>query len=145
MNDDFDPVCTRCGGQYQLVRIFVWHLHCGSCDYWPDFPKYGRNRNPEPDPPLTMNEQDDDMRIPFGQWFTGDQSLTSPDAAHETAAVLRMHRQGWSSAQICKALGLSPQGLKLAIELALDEEGEAHRLGLPIYDGQKSKPDEGEK
>lgn len=84
------------------------------------------------------------MRNPFENWFTGDVSLTTPDAPHEPAAVLRMLRAGWSYPRICQELFMSRFTLAYALKLAEDEEREAIRLGLPIR-GQKPGPEpEGE-
>lgn len=66
--------------------------------------------------------------------------LDSQDAApHETAAVLRMHRAGFTGAQTGKMLGMYPRELVDRIRIAIDEELEAHRQGRPIHDPKVPK------
>ncbi len=64
--------------------------------------------------------------------------LTDPFAPHETAGVLRMLRGGMKPAVIAEVTGL-PLGPQLTYEFgqALDQEGDAHRAGLPVFDGMK--------
>jgi hypothetical protein len=64
----------------------------------------------------------------------GSEAVETPPAAHETAAVLRMHRQGMSAPRICQVLKISKQQLVLELRIAMDDEQEAHRLGHPIHD-----------
>lgn len=65
--------------------------------------------------------------------------LAPKTAPHETAAVMRMHRAGFTGPQICDTLGMSLRELKHEMKLALDLEGEAGLLGLPIHDARVPK------
>jgi len=58
------------------------------------------------------------------------------DAAHETAGVLRMIRSGLSVPQTMRMLGISKEQLEHEMKVGLDDEAEARRLGLDIYDGK---------
>jgi len=63
-------------------------------------------------------------------------------AAHETAAVLRMHRNGWSAIKMAKTLGIMcGPPLVRRFQDAMDEETEAQRRGMPIV-GAKASPAE---
>lgn len=65
---------------------------------------------------------------------TSDLFLSSDEAAHESAGVLRFLRSGMSAPKISKELGLSKQQLVHELNLAIDDEAEAHRIGVPIID-----------
>jgi hypothetical protein len=65
--------------------------------------------------------------------------LTPKAAPHETAAVLRMHRAGFTSAQTCTTLDITRYELIHEMKLALDLEGTAGLLGLPIHDARVPK------
>lgn len=64
---------------------------------------------------------------------TEDESLTAP-ATHETAGLLRAFRAGMSPARICRLMGYSKQQLMHWMNLGLDDEREAHRQSISIYD-----------
>lgn len=64
--------------------------------------------------------------------------LTQP-GPHETAGVLRMHRAGMPGPLIAKTLGMSSRQLVDEIRLALEDELEATRKGLPIHDAKITK------
>jgi len=70
---------------------------------------------------------------------TRDPFLTSEMAPHESAGVLRMLRAGMSGPRISKELGISKQQLVHLMNLALDDEAEAERLGVKIYDSSIPK------
>jgi hypothetical protein len=72
-------------------------------------------------------------------------SITDHRAPHETAAVLRMHRAGFSAPQICGLLKMSKHQLIHELNLAIDEEVDAHKAGLPIHDGTAKPLDASEK
>lgn len=54
--------------------------------------------------------------------------------AHETAAVLRMHRAGMHESRIRKLLGMSKTQLMHELRIALEDETAAFELGQPIQD-----------
>jgi Phage protein Gp68 len=77
---------------------------------------------------------------PEREWSTSDPSLHDGRGAHETSAVLRMHRAGWTGVQMAKLLGIMcGPPLTALIKRALDQETDATRKGLPIYDSRVSK------
>lgn len=77
------------------------------------------------------------MRNPF-ESNPDDITLTVRKAPHETAAVLRLYRAGMIPPAICRVLGMSKRQLQHELQSALDDESEAHRLGLPIHDAAVS-------
>ncbi|GAB4584439.1 hypothetical protein [Nocardia sp. IFM 10818] len=68
-----------------------------------------------------------------------DPLLTSAHAPHETAAVLRMHRNGIPGFALADELGMKGTELVKALQSALDAEGEASRHGVPIHDAAIKK------
>ncbi|MCA2331867.1 hypothetical protein JF714_15600 [Mycobacterium avium] len=62
-------------------------------------------------------------------------------AAHESDAVIRMHRAGWSGSQMAQVLGMRDASLVNQYRRDLDGETEAAKLGLPIH-GAKASPAE---
>lgn len=85
---------------------------------------------------------DNDPNSPVERAKLGDLTIGEKGrpCAHETAAVIRMHRAGFTSPQIQQTLGMSPHEVKHEFQLGLDLEGAAHRLGLPIHDARVPKP-----
>lgn len=61
-------------------------------------------------------------------------AVETPPAAHETAAVLRMHRAGMGSGKICSLLGISKTQLIHEMNSAIDDEQDAHSKGMKIQD-----------
>jgi hypothetical protein len=83
-----------------------------------------------------------------GRWSPGtteESVLTSPEAPHETAAVLRMHRAGIPVPRICAILGISKQQLIHEMNAAVDDETHAGRAGLKIHDATVAPPTPGAK
>ncbi|AOT25424.1 helix-turn-helix DNA binding domain protein [Mycobacterium phage BabyRay] len=72
-------------------------------------------------------------------WDPNHPSLKSPLAPHETGAVLRAQRAGFSGQWITKNFGLRPSTLMTQMRKEMDYETKAHTQGRPIYDGQTSK------
>ena len=68
-------------------------------------------------------------------WTTDDELLTSPYAPHETAAVLRVHRNGHPVGRIASMLRISPAKIQGELLRGMDQEGKAAAEGLTIYDG----------
>ncbi|KZM69392.1 hypothetical protein [Nocardia terpenica] len=68
-----------------------------------------------------------------------DPLLTSGYAPHETAAVLRMHRNGTPGFAIAETLEMKGTELVKALQSALDAEGEASRRGVPIHDARAKR------
>lgn len=60
--------------------------------------------------------------------------LRSPYAAHETGAVLRMQRAGFSGLGISTTLKMSPGMVMSKLSQQMGEEGTAHRRQRPIHD-----------
>lgn len=67
-----------------------------------------------------------------------DPKLKAP-APHETAAVLRLQRNGWPGPEIAKLLSLRGTQLMRAMQNAMDAEGLAGRIGAPIHDARAPK------
>ncbi|QJD52196.1 hypothetical protein PBI_JF4_65 [Mycobacterium phage JF4] len=74
-----------------------------------------------------------------GDWDPNHPSLQSPLAPHETGAVLRAHRAGFSGAWIAKNYGMRPPAVMAAMRSQMDDETKAHTQGRPIYDGESTK------
>ena len=61
-------------------------------------------------------------------------------AAHETAAVIRMHRAGFGASQICAKLGMFPYEMRHWFKVGMDDEGKADReRKAPIHDARVPK------
>lgn len=58
------------------------------------------------------------------------------DAPHETRAVMRMHRSGHDGQTIMKTLRITGQSMVKQMQLAMDEEGAAHRRKVGIHDAK---------
>jgi hypothetical protein len=67
------------------------------------------------------------------------EQLSPKLAPHETAAVLRMHRAGFTAGQICETISISKHQLRHEIQMAIDDEATAGLLGVPIYDARVPK------
>ncbi|AKQ07648.1 hypothetical protein SEA_SMEADLEY_80 [Mycobacterium phage Smeadley] len=65
-----------------------------------------------------------------------DPLLKADDAPHETAAVMRMHRAGFTPTETRRTLKYSGIGTRLQRELeqAIESESVAHRAGREIHD-----------
>lgn len=61
------------------------------------------------------------------------------EAPHETRAVMRMHRAGKAGPMIMEALKITGQSMMKQLQLAMDEEGAAHRRKVPIHDARMPK------
>ncbi|AVR57050.1 hypothetical protein PBI_PUPPY_68 [Mycobacterium phage Puppy] len=72
-------------------------------------------------------------------WDPNHPQLKSPLAPHETGAVLRAHRAGFSGAWIAKNFKMSPNRIMKDLRTQMGDENTAHAQGRPIYDGQTSK------
>ncbi|AYD87010.1 hypothetical protein SEA_NEARLYHEADLESS_81 [Mycobacterium phage NearlyHeadless] len=66
-----------------------------------------------------------------------DPLLTADDAPHETRAVMRMFRKGFTPTEIKRELHYPNIGLKLMkeMEAVIEEESRANRQGVDIHDG----------
>jgi hypothetical protein len=70
----------------------------------------------------------------MADWNPNDPVLTSPRAAHETAAVMRWHRAHVPSKEIMQLLRLRGTQLVKKLEQAWVEEQKASAKGLDIHD-----------
>ena len=50
-----------------------------------------------------------------------------------------MYRYGMKILQIMRALGVSRKSVEYLIQMAIDDENDAHHRGVRIYDGQKGE------
>ncbi|ALA48171.1 hypothetical protein AU152_gp58 [Mycobacterium phage Phlei] len=67
-------------------------------------------------------------------WDPDDPMLKSPLAPHETAAVLRMQRAGFSGMETMSLLNMRATQLMGAVKKAMDDEQRAFNAGIPIHD-----------
>jgi len=72
-------------------------------------------------------------------WDPNHPMLKSPLAPHETNAAMRLHRGGWSNQHILGLLKVKGTQLIALLKTAMDEEGEAARMGRPIHDAKVDK------
>ncbi|ASZ75500.1 helix-turn-helix DNA binding protein [Mycobacterium phage Kimona] len=72
------------------------------------------------------------------EWNPNHPQLKSPLAPHETGAVLRAHRAGFSGYWITRTFRMSPAEVMSSIRRQITAENDAHRRGVAIYDGQKA-------
>ncbi|AHB29863.1 hypothetical protein SEA_KOKO_74 [Mycobacterium phage Koko] len=70
---------------------------------------------------------------PTHGWDPNDPILRSPLAPHETAGVLRMHRNGLRGAEVMKILGLRGTKMHHQMQRALDAENAASYSGRPVH------------
>lgn len=61
-------------------------------------------------------------------------ALYRVDAPHETAAVLRLNRAGYSGPHMMQIMRVRATQLMAALQKAMDLEQDAYRRGLPIHD-----------
>lgn len=72
-------------------------------------------------------------------WDPNAPELTSLDAPHETAAVLRMQRAGKKGVEIMKLLRMRGTALMDELRHAMDSESDAAEAGVDIYDAPIKK------
>lgn len=67
-------------------------------------------------------------------WDPNALELTSLDAPHETAAVLRIHRGGKKAVDIMKTLRMRGTALMEELQDAMEAESDAAEAGVDIHD-----------
>lgn len=91
------------------------------------------NVKPKPDPePLNQPEE----RLKLTNLAAGERGQR---CAHESTAILRMHRAGFTAGQTCDTLGITQRVLKHEFKFGLDLETDAAGKGMPIYDARIPK------
>lgn len=60
--------------------------------------------------------------------------MTTEAEVHESAGILRMSRAGMSGPMICRVLQISKEQFFHEFQSALDDETDAQRRGVPVYD-----------
>jgi hypothetical protein len=68
------------------------------------------------------------------EWDPNHQLLKSPQAPHETAGFLRMHRAGYKGADIMKMFKLRGTQMQRQMQKALDDETQASDRRRDIHD-----------
>ncbi|AGK87545.1 hypothetical protein M045_gp66 [Mycobacterium phage HINdeR] len=114
--------------------------------FWLRYLYYLTTNTPQPDwrKPLPEKQPDQTHTRDTSGWDRGGPDpnspvLRSPYAAHETGAVLRMQRAGFSGLGISSTLRMSPGLVMAKLSQQMTHEQEAHRRQLPIHDALVKK------
>lgn len=106
-------------------------------------PFYPYNNNPErpATPPAKLTPPSKGWDSPEARAELTDLSIGDygKPAAHESVCALRMFRAGFTGIQASQTLGVPTGEFRRQFRAGLDQEGEAHHAGRPIWDQKMSK------